>query len=243
MIPDRSLLVIWAAKSASSVTLAWCTKIMGVSERCRAAGLSPHGWRSMCYPSSEAFRRGKRKVLDDYRVVHVIRDPYQRAVASYRHSLAFKFVDKRFASFDTTMDRQTGIPFSRYLDFLETLDLRHTNVHHRLQLHPVERVKRPDYIVNVSKGSLLDQFNRLEDELGLSRTDFAGLKWTLEYEDTRRAKTTAFRGHGIANLPLTAPAARGLAPWPDYDQFLEPSVKRRIERLYAPDFEAFGPYL
>jgi hypothetical protein len=242
--PDKSLLVLWSAKSACSLTFVWYLKTVGLLDDYRASGFAPHEYRGKHYLESDVFARGRRKLLDDYYVVHVIRDPYLRAVSCYRHVLARGFADKRFKAFeDGALDRHRGFSFSRYLDFLETLDLARTNLHHRQQLHQLERIKSPDRVINVSKGSFLQELNLLERELSLPLTNFADLGWLLKQEERRRAKTTAFDGDGVADLPLNAAAAAGHAPWPNYEQFLAKPMRRRIERLYAADFKAFGQYM
>ena len=123
--------------------------------------------------------------------MHVIRDPFLRAVSSYRHVLATALADKRFLTFDGgALNRRDGFSFNRYLDFLETLDLARTNLHHRQQLHRIERIKPPDRVINISKGQFFDELNHLEEEHRIPRTDFASLDWVLGVEERRRAKTT-----------------------------------------------------
>jgi hypothetical protein len=207
LAPGVPLLVIWSAKSACSLTFVWYLSLVGQLDQFRASGESPHEYRGRRYMSSDAFKRGKRRVLDDYRVVHVIRDPYLRAVSSFRHALATGFADRRSAMLDRRLDRQEGVSFSRYLDFLEELDPNRWNVHFRQQFHRIERIKPADYVINISKVTLLDELNNLEEELGLPRTDFAALGSILQKEEERRAKTTPFVGD-VANRPLDVPAAR-----------------------------------
>jgi len=242
--PDKSLLVLWSAKSACSLTFVWYLKTVGLLDHFRASGCSPHEYRARHYLRSDAFARGSRKVLDDYFVVHVIRDPYLRTVSCYRHALAHPFAEKRFSAFeDGSLDRHRGFSFSRYLDFLETLDLAGTNLHHRQQLHGIERIKLPDHVINISKGNFLQELNLLEHRLGLPQTNFAELGWLLEREEGRKAKTSAFGEDRVANQPFNAAAAAGRAPWPNYEQFLTKPIRRRIEHLYAADFKTFGHHI
>jgi hypothetical protein len=242
--PDKSLLVLWSAKSACSLTFVWYLKTVGLLDDYRASGFAPHEYRGKHYLKSDVFARGRRKLLDDYYVVHVIRDPYLRAVSCYRHVLAHGFAEKRFKTFeDGTLDRRRGFSFSRYLDFLETLDLARTNLHHRQQLHRLERIKPPDRVINISNGNFLQELNLLEGEHSLPPTNFADLGWLLTQEERRKAKTTAFVGDGVADQPLDAAAAAGYAPWPNYEQFLAKPMRHRIEQLYAADFKAFGRYI
>lgn len=244
LAPDQSLLIVWSAKSACSLTFVWYLGLVGLLDQYRASGLAPHAYRGRHYLTSDAFRRGKGKVLDDYRVVHIIRDPYLRAVSCYRHVLAHEVADKRFRAFEGgKLDRREGFSFNGYLDFLETLDLARANLHHRLQVHPIERIRAPDSVINISRGRLLQELNGLEIERGIEPTDFSKLDWALSVEERRRARTTAFAVDGVPDLPFTPAAATGKAAWPNYDQFLTAETRRRIETLYAADFQAFDAYL
>ena len=143
--PDRSLLVVWSAKSASSLTFIWYLATVGLLDDYRASGMSSHEYRGKRLARSDVVQRGRSKLLDDYWIVHILRDPYLRAVSSYRHALATGYADKRIGPRSGgSLDRKEGFSFARYLDYLETIDLRGANVHHRLQLHRVERIKPPD---------------------------------------------------------------------------------------------------
>jgi len=88
----------------------------------------------------------------------------------------------------------------------------------------------------------LTELNRLERELRMRQTDFSTFDRLLKKASDRRAKMTPVTGDAV-DLPLNSAAASGAAPWPDYQQFLDATTRRRIERLYGPDFEAFGAHL
>ena len=91
-----------------------------------------------------------------------------------------------------SLDRKEGFSFTRYLDFLETIDLRGPNLHHRLQFHRVERIKPPDRVINISRQDLLEELNRLEELRGMPSTDFAIFGPVLQTEEKRRAEVTPF---------------------------------------------------
>jgi len=198
--PDQSLLVLWSAKSACSLTFVWYLNTIGLLEDFRATGMMPHEYRGMHYRTSDAFLRGQEKLLDDYFIVHVIRDPYLRAVSCFRHALAYPFADRHFRVFEGGgLDRRRGFSFSRYLDFLETVDLASANLHHRQQLHRIETIKPADRVINISTGDFLHALNRLEREVGMPRTDFANLGVELQREAGRAARTTRTSEVGVAD--------------------------------------------
>ena len=237
-------MVVWSAKSASSLAFIWYLATVGLLEDYRASNMSSHAYRGLRLARSDIVQRGKAKVLDDYWIVHILRDPYLRAVSSYRHALASGYADKRVGpASDKPLNRIEGFSFSRFLDYLETIDLSRANVHHRLQLHRVERIKPPDTVINISRQDLLVELNRLEEERRMPRTDFGTFGAFLKTEEKRRAKVTHFDGKDMTEIALNSAAAQGRAAWPTYEQLLNATTRRRIERLYADDFAMFGPHI
>jgi hypothetical protein len=242
--PDRSLMVVWSAKSASSLAFIWYLATVGLLDDYRASGMSSHEYRGKRLARSDVVQRGRSKLLDDYWIVHILRDPYLRAVSSYRHALATGYADKRIGPRSGgSLDRKEGFSFARYLDYLETIDLRGANVHHRLQLHRVERIKPPDTVINISRQDLLVELNRLEELRGMPSTDFGTFGPFLQTEEKRRAKVTPFDGKDMTETAFNVAAAQGHAAWPTYEQLLNAATRRRIERLYADDFAMFGAYI
>ena len=59
--PDRSLLVVWAAKSACSLTFVWYLKTVGLLDHYAASRFSPHEYRGRYYLTSDAFIRGQER--------------------------------------------------------------------------------------------------------------------------------------------------------------------------------------
>jgi hypothetical protein len=242
--PDQSLMIVWSAKSASSLAFVWYLATVGLLEDYRASGMSSHEYRGRRLSQSDLVRRGRAKLLDDYFMVHIFRDPYQRAVSSYRHALATGYADKRLRSANNgAFNRREGFSFASFLDYLETIDLGRANVHHRLQLHRVERIKPADFVINISRQNLFAELARLEALRGMPRTDFSAFGRFTSTEEKRRAKVTVFEAGNMAEVALNVTAAQGRAPWPAYEKLLNASTRRRIERLYADDFSAFGAYI
>jgi Sulfotransferase family len=242
--PDHGVMVVWAAKAACTASFVWFSGLVGMQDDLRRSRMSPHRYRQTRYYGSELYRRGRAKPLAGYLVLHILRDPYTRTVSSYRQALKTGYLDKRLATLPAgPLDSRTGFSFLQFLDYLETIDLEQANIHHRLQWHAVEDKKGPDRVINISRQDLFAELNRLEGELALAPTDFTALGWLHARESRRKARTELFVGAEVAERRFDHEAGIGRRPWPDYEQFLSAPVRRRIERLYAKDFEAFEAYL
>lgn len=240
--PSTDLMVVWSAKSACTTTFAWFAAVTGMIEDLRASGLTPHKYRITRYFRSEAYRRAAARDPRRLAVVHVGRDPAQRAVSSYRHLVRTGYDEKNFARHPPPrpLDRRAGFSFNAFLDYLETLDLATCNTHHRRQWHPVETVSPPREVIDIGRTDLFTALNDVARRFGLPAVDFAALDWLHALEQRRKAVTGSFEGVSIPDLALDVAAARGQKPWPETAAFLTPETLPRIRRLYAVDYDRLG---
>ena len=242
--PDRNMMVLWSAKSACTTSFVWFLNSIGWLEDFRRSRSYAHRFRRDIYEKSDLVRRGRAKLIDDYTILHIIRDPYTRAVSSYRQALKFGFADRGSYSLPgSPLDRNAGFSFTEFLDVLGEVDLTRGNVHWKLQVHPVEALRRPERVINISRQDLFEELTRVEEEFGLPHTDCASLDWLHRQEARRKSRPDAAASGDSSDVPFTRADAEGQRPWPDYQRFLTPAVRRRIERLYARDFEAFAAHL
>jgi hypothetical protein len=240
--PDNGMMVLWSPKSACTTVFVWFAGTIGRLDEVRAFG-SAHRYRMQVYRKSDLYQRGLERPPGDYRIVRVIRDPYQRAASIYRHALKTPFfMNKQLKAVPAALDRSAGFSFLQFLDYLEGLDLETANTHLRVQRHLVESEHRPEFIINISRQDLFTELNKVEEAFGLPRTDFHEMEWLHERESGRKAKPGAFEGGAADDFPFDKDAASGLKPWPDYGALLTPRARARIEKIYAGDFEAYAAY-
>jgi hypothetical protein len=209
-------------------------------QRARAYHPWPHRYRIDIYYRSAGYRDAVSGDLTGFKLLRVARDPFDRAVSSFRHALRFGVADRDFAAL---MDRkdvaEAGVSFRDFLDLLERLNLRTCNEHFRLQRHPVEDALPVSHFINVSREDLFARLNQVESDIGLPVTDFDELKWMHRLQANRsRSERDVFTIDAYA-LPFTRVQARD-GPWPSYDALLTPAARERIARLYAADIAAYG---
>lgn len=238
-------MLIWSPKCACTATTIWFFHKAGLYEEARAYNNWPHRYRIAVYYRSDDWLRGCGEDLSDYRILRVIRDPYQRAVSSYRHALATGYYNDRARSLlGRAIDRDMGYSFDEFLDCIGKRDLSvaMSNAHHAEQFHPIETMVTPTDVINISRQDLFSELNRIEESMALERTDFAAIEWFHSTETgSRKAKTEPFEGDAAARRFNRRDAARG--PWPTIEAFLNERACARIRRLYSADFKAYGAYL
>lgn len=239
--PDKRMMVVWSPKSACTTVFVWFANVIGKVHELKGHKW-PHEYRREVYYKSDLHLRGLEHPLRDYRMVRIIRDPYSRAASIYRHALKTRLDEEGLKAASPPLDRRTGFSFLQFLDYVESLKLDSANVHIRPQFHPVEAELRPEFVINISRQDLFAELHGVEEAFGLPRTDFRSLEW-LHREADRKAKPGAFDGEEADAVPFDTSAARGLKPWPTYEQLLTPRARARIEKLYARDFEAYAAHL
>ena len=94
-----------------------------------------------------------------------------------------------------------------------------------------------------SDGNSIDTLLELfERELGLVPTDFARLDWLKRFESGRSAAQRNLAGEGHDRTAFTHDQVKA-GRFPAYAQLLTPDTRRRIETLYAIDFDTYRDHL
>lgn len=231
--------VVFSAKSACTSTAIWFFKQLGhLDAACDYHGW-PHRYRMDVYYRSRVYANAFCGDLAKMRIVRVVRDPYSRAVSSFRHALGHGYADRAIARALRRRDiKENGFSFAEFLDFLERIDLAACDVHFRVQRHPVEDRLPVHHLINVSTEDLFTRLNEVEAELRLPHTDFASIPWFKNTNEIRLARGTIEDATNVDTRRFTAQAARE-GPWAPYDAFLTPAARDRITRLYAVDIETY----
>jgi hypothetical protein len=234
------MIVILSQKSACASVSAWFFHQLGHGKAARDYHWFANAYRTEVYYKSDLYRRAFRMDLANFTVVRVVRDSFERAASSFRHAVAYGYVDQAIGEAcgrDDVVER--GYSFLEFLEFLEGSDLWHGNSHLRFQRHPVEDLLPVRHLINVSTQDLFVRLNEVEADLGLPITDLETFTWAGAMEE-RRAIFRAFEGESDpAAVRLTREQARR-GPWPRAEALLTPRAREQIARIYAVDIESYG---
>lgn len=237
--PHAKLLVIFSQKSACTNVAIWFFHHLGHATAARHFNLWPHAYRSNVYYFSELYRKAYGLDFSKFKVVRVVRDPYERAVSSFRHVLRYRFADAAIAKRVRYRNIATkGLSFSAFLDFLETQDLTDCDPHYSLQRHPIEDRLPVHHLINVSTQDLYMRLSEVETDLGLTQSNIAGHPWVRRLrQHNRPAKELSGVTDAYTQLFTREHAHKG--PWPRDEALLTPQARERIDRLYAVDIDAY----
>ena len=239
--PQARLLVIYSPKSACTQVSIWFFHHLGHLRAARDFHIWPHDYRDFVYRYSELYRNAFSMDFTKFKVIRVVRDPYERAVSSYRHMLSHGF--RRDSLVNRLRYRdigRTGLSFAEFLDCLERSDLTNCNPHYRIQRHPIEDVLPVHYLVNVSKDNVFKRLGEIELEVGLPPSDVAAAAadWLNELHFHKRPDEVLTDDGDLYTRRLTQDQARN-GPWPRYDALLTPEARGRLARIYAIDIASY----
>lgn len=240
---DERFVLIFSERAACTACTIWFFRTIGLYDEARAYNEWPHRYRLEVYDGSASARESRKQVSGDYRFIRVIRDPYQRAVSSYRTALVAGYLDEVLAAeLGREVNPEKGFSFAEFLAHLAKLDMRKTNGHQALQAHPVEDDAAMDDVINITRRDLFEELNRIEAEMAMAHTDFRALDWFHTTEVYRKARIAEIDSASVPDMRLDRNAAHN-GPWPDSTLFLTEETRPLIGRIYAEDFERYAAYL
>lgn len=235
----NKVILIWSAKSGCTFAVKWLFDHMGLLEEALAYHSWIHKFRvEKLYPS-HAFESSVQDFAaapELYRAVRIVRNPFKRAVSSYVHASCCGYEDVKLGHvLGRPVNKHSRVSFREFVRYLETIDLTRCNVHHRLQVHPLERHYMPGsrFVINLDHS--MESLPKLERLLGLPQTDTGRYRESSHHTRTSLDTTDAFSGDVAFTL---SHKSKGVIP--DYRWFYDADLERRVYNLYAEDFLRYG---
>jgi len=232
---ELRLALLFSAKSGCTFAVKWFFEQMGLLTAAQHYDPWIHRYREKVFNESTTYRLEFMHLLDETtRVLRVVREPYSRCVSSFLHAVRYGYEDDDLGRFlGRRIDRKNGFSFREWIDYLESIDLRRCDVHHRLQAHELELlgVVIPDRIVRLEDGR--DEFRRVEEEWGLRSVDLDKFRSSIHH--TERASQAEFSGD--QRFAMTPQDKGGIPPTA---AFYDDELRTRVAALYAEDFRRYG---
>jgi len=265
--PPEGIGLIWSAKSACTTSIIWYFAVAGLLKEAMAYDPWPHKFRMNVLLPSASYRSWKVVNPRKLAWVRVIRDPYKRAVSSFRHVIRYwKSPDLNMArkqlgfdlnleslSFDLFLSRLKAVDVSRQRGRGRVVEIHgglekrflsdprdvdvNCDIHILQQVHWLESYIRPTRIINADKEPLLNAL-----------LDFRSVPQDVRLDiDTCLSKQLH---HFSVRTPNNSDVskhsfkiAETSSDWPEYSDFLNASTRQKIESIYCADFEAYGDFL
>lgn len=137
--------VSWSAKAGCTHVLIWHLQRVGLLSEAQNHHPWLHRYREEIYYRTPQYKNAlkclEREGSEGWTYVKVARDPVSRCVSSYRHALMHGYEDRLMGrELGREIDHRQGFSYATFLDYLERIDLRRCNIHHRMQKHSLDTV-------------------------------------------------------------------------------------------------------
>jgi hypothetical protein len=237
--------VFWSAKSASKAITYWFLSRQDLIEQAGNFPGRPHRFRSEVarkMPHHNEWLAACDPLAMDW--LRIIRNPYRRAVSSYRHALGHDYEDERLHQVMGISLADRGLAFDEFLDYLLMIDIAACNKHHAQQWHPLEAHVALRRVINLDKEDLLEGLETFEKVIGAKPLSPDAKRRMLEElaRDSARYTKPLSCDPGV-HVATRFTRAQALGSWPNYDAFLTSDTRRKIEQIYAKDFQAYAAFL
>ena len=244
IIPPKPLLdhtlrlgLLWSAKAGCTFSVKWFFHHSGLLEEALEYDPWIHNYRKDVYNQSSDYRETIKDFLrgpDQYTMVKLVRDPYDRAVSSFIHAAKHEFLEERMSTYlGRSVDQQHRFSFDEFVGYLETINLRKCNPHHRIQVHEIER-KLKIKLRAIRLDHSFQELEEIEKELGLPISDKKQLNTSNHHTVRQFDERLGFVGETnyedlrkMGNLPVA-------------EQFYNEALRKRVAKLYQEDFERYG---
>ncbi len=218
---QRKVLLALTPRAGCTICTQMFFREMGLLDEALRYDPWVHKYRIEVYNEKTSFC-GSVLTDPEYFRMKVVRDPYRRAVSSYR------FVMQRHSLLTPGDLSGEELTFRGFLSFLETQDLAAADVHYGLQKDCFER-KRPDVYQRIIKiESLAEDIAEVNRLLG-TRYDPSDLK----------SPHHACYDASIRELAVDQKWSDIKDSLPHYSFFYDESAARQVRDLYRVDFETY----
>jgi hypothetical protein len=233
--------VIWSAKSACTSVLLWYLWHRNLLQVAQAYDSWPHQFRNRMLYADEAYRTCASQMdVGSWSWLRVIRDPYNRAVSSYRHALANGYESQKMSRRLKRLP-EAGYSFEEFLDYLLRIDITICNLHHKQQCHPLEELVAPSRVINVDKVDLMQSLAEIDAGLATPQEPVEALHAAVAAINSWHHARSSSVDRDVSTVVLTQSDARG--EWPPYSGFLNESTRAKIAKVYAVDISRYAAFL
>jgi hypothetical protein len=233
--------VIWSAKSACTTVLLWYLWHRNLLQAAHAYNSWPHTFRNQMLYADETYRTWANQMdVGSWTWLRIIRDPYKRAVSSYRHALANGY-ESRKMSHRLKRLPEVGYSFEEFLDYLLRINITACNLHHKQQFHPLEELVAPSRIINVDKVDLMQSLAEIDVGLETPQEPVEALHAAVANINSWHKARPSSVDRDVSAVVLAQSDARG--EWPAYSCFLNESTRAKIATVYAVDISRYAAFL
>jgi hypothetical protein len=238
---ERPAAISWSAKSASAQVLIWYLLKENILDEAIAYHSWIHRFRQCELYRSKRFRQSMARLRNNESengsLIRVMRFPVNRLVSSYRHALLFGYADRPMsAALGRGISSNEGFSIALFLEFLKQIDITTCDIHYRAQINPIDALAFKHLtVINPDRDQLFAKLNEVEEELGLTPTDFAAVDTFNQVALAHHTKPSHdFPTSDLYNRAFRTKEIREQFPGRQLREL--PQVQRAAQTIYAQDY-------
>ncbi|RMG73749.1 MAG: hypothetical protein D6711_10295 [Chloroflexi bacterium] len=238
---DKKLALFWSAKAGCTFAIKWFFFQIGCLEAASFYHKWIHKYRQEVFYESQGYKLHIQDILKpDTNIIKFVRNPYARVVSSYIHAINTGYEDKRISVFlNRVIDQDNGFSFIEFIDYLESIDLRNCNGHHKIQVHisEAEKLVNINYIIRLENS--FEELKKIEFQLGLKSSNLTEL--SSSHHHSIRDRDNSFCG----DRRFCVSKLNKNRYFPKSPCFYNEDLKNRVNKLYELDFNTYqyDPYI
>ena len=232
----KRILFIWTPKCACTNILWWYFWHCGLSHAAAFYHPWPHRFRMHVLRHSATYQNWLNQIQPkETRAIQFVRDPINRCISSYRHALRTDFIWDHIQSvMKERVSPETGFSLQFFLDYLNKYGVTgDIDVHCRSQV-PMARKFFDIEIVDVDNFDLFAVFDKIEDQMNMSKSDIENDRRLQKINERHNAKK-----QDVQSVDETTVFTRSDAinAWPDLASHISNRAREYISEIYKADYK------
>jgi hypothetical protein len=238
----KRLVLMWSAKAGCTFAVKWFFNQIDLLHAADYYHPWVHKFREDVFYASEQYQRALRDFSlhrDQYTVIKIVRNPFDRTVSAYLHVLEWLHFNnpvvrpiRFYLKLRKPLRNSNRLSFREFVGFLESLNGIKGDIHFKPQYHYLEAEKllAPDRIVKLEDSHAA--LRRIERDLDLKPTE-EFKRFRSSYHNTKREPDHGFCGR----QPLGFVSSKN---YPASKSFYDDELRQRVLTVFKDDFTAYG---
>lgn len=221
---EYKFILLFSAKAACTYSLAWYLATIGLLEKALAYSNDLHRFRQEVINRKPVISTN----YESYSILKIYRDPIKRSASCFRHYIASPPLHEQVRVISGIDIKSQGISIKQYIDFLNSQNLNNSDIHCRVQYHPIERHNNKKVMINIDQEDLLRSLKKFERIFGIN-SDF---NHNSIYLNSKPQNFIDASPDLLYNEKMYEKQALN-GPWPS--NIVGKKAKERLELLYEVD--------
>ena len=229
----NKIIIDWSAKAGCTGVIEMFFRHMGIlREHCKESdgslhyGPWVHHYRENTFSKNKNNRVTEKDLMRaDYFKIKFVRNPYSRVVSSYIHAMKYGYENENIMKI--LKINKSDISFNQFVNYLQNIDIRNSNIHHRLQK------KRYEYSIPNVFNFIVKIEKMKEDIKTLNKIG------NFNFDTTDLSSIHHIKKQSIEGEVCSKPWSEIKDSIPHYGRFYNADLIRKVYEVYKDDITTY----